>query len=132
SSQASARVLVIDDDDAVRTMVCRALQSFGHEVSDVASGDEGVRLAQVIRPDLVVCDVCMPDLDGYAVLELLRRHPETAPVPVILMTGNLAEAGMRQSMEAGADDYLPKPFTMEALKRSAHAQLIKSRRRVEA
>ena len=131
TERASSRILVIDDDDAVRGMISKALKAFGHSVLDVSTGEEGVRLAQILKPDLTLCDVCMGDLDGYEILARLRERPETAPLPIILMTGNLADAGLRRSMEAGADDYLPKPFTMDALKRAVQAQLLKSQRRVE-
>src|SRR5262249_1013569 len=77
-------------------------------------GRSGVELARSELPDLIICDVNMDRMDGYQALASLREAPATASIPFILMTGMADQAGMRQGMELGADDYLPKPFSIEA------------------
>ncbi|HNQ73570.1 MAG TPA: hybrid sensor histidine kinase/response regulator [Verrucomicrobiota bacterium] len=109
------RILVIDDDAALRDLVETALRERGYEVLTAAGGEKGVAKAARELPDLVLCDVNMEPFDGYATLAALRREKATATIPFILMTGRADQVGMRQGMELGANDYLPKPFTLEAL-----------------
>ena len=87
----------------------------GYEVIEAENGEVGIEKARKILPDLVLCDVNMEKVDGYLTLSSLRSEPVTAAIPFILMTGLADNAGMRHGMELGADDYLPKPFTIEAL-----------------
>jgi two-component system, sensor histidine kinase and response regulator len=120
-----AKILVVDDDAALLLTLRRALESAAYEVIEAADGKQGVELACAQLPDLVLCDVRMEELDGYGALTALRQNSMTASLPFILMTGLADAAGMRQGMELGADDYLPKPFSMEQLLGAVDARLRK-------
>jgi len=120
------RILVIDDEAWLREMVHMALAQKGFEVLEAENGAAGIEVAQKSLPDLVLCDVNMEKVDGYLTLSSLRNEPATASIPFILMTGLADHAGMRHGMELGADDYLPKPFTIDALYAAVEARLKKA------
>lgn len=105
--KAVAQVLLIEDDATIRVGLVRALGEHGHAVSTAATGAEGLRLAVADRPDLVVLDLGLPDIDGREVLRMLRA---VTAVPVIVATARDAEAEIVAALESGADDYLVKPF----------------------
>ena len=117
------RILVIDDEEWLREMVRMALNQRGYEVIEAPNGEIGVESARKQLPDLVLCDVNMDKMDGYATLSALRNDSATATIPFILMTGLADNAGMRHGMELGADDYLPKPFTLDGLYAAVEARL---------
>ncbi len=119
------KILVIDDEEWLREMVQMALQQKGFDVLLAENGAVGVEIASRQLPDLILCDVNMERMDGYATLSSLRNQPLTASIPFILMTGLADNAGMRHGMELGADDYLPKPFSIEALYAAVGARLKK-------
>src|SRR5689334_18526058 len=119
------RILVIDDEEWLREMVHLALTQRGYEVIEAGNGASGIEVAQKQLPDLILCDVNMEKVDGYSTLSSLRNQPATASIPFILMTGLADNAGMRHGMELGADDYLPKPFTIDALYAAVEARLKK-------
>jgi signal transduction histidine kinase len=119
------KILVIDDEEWLREMVSLALTQKGYEVLEAANGAAGVDVARRLLPDLILCDVNMEKMDGYLTLSSLRSEPATALIPFILMTGLADNAGMRHGMELGADDYLPKPFTIEALYAAVDTRLRK-------
>lgn len=119
------KILVIDDEDWLRQMVQLALEQKGFDVVQAESGAMGIELARNQLPDLILCDVNMERMDGYGTLASLRADPATAAIPFILMTGMADHAGMRHGMELGADDYLPKPFTLEGLYGAVEARLKK-------
>lgn len=121
------KILVIDDEAWLREMMLLALRQRGFEVIEAENGEKGVETARRELPDLVLCDINMEKLDGYAVLSALRSTPSTASIPFILMTGLADQAGMRHGMELGADDYLPKPFTIEGLYAAVEARLKKAK-----
>lgn len=121
------RILVIDDEESLREMVRMALGQKGFEVIEAENGLVGVEKARKELPDLILCDVNMEKMDGYLTLSVLRTEPPTTGIPFILMTGLADNAGMRHGMELGADDYLPKPFTIEALYAAVEARLKKAR-----
>lgn len=102
-----AHVLLIEDDATIRVGLVRALGEHGHAVQTAATGAEGLRLAVAGRPDLVVLDLGLPDIDGREVLTMLRAVSNT---PVIVATARDAEAEIVAALESGADDYLVKPF----------------------
>ncbi len=120
------RILVIDDEEYVREMVRLALVERRYEVLEAANGVAGVELARKDSPDLILCDVNMSKMDGYLTLSVLRSEPSTAAIPFILMTGQADHAGLRHGMELGADDYLPKPFTIDGLYAAVEARLKKA------
>jgi two-component system, sensor histidine kinase and response regulator len=122
------RILVIDDEEWLREMVHLALAQKGYEVVEAENGTVGVDLARQSVPDLVLCDVNMDKFDGYHTLASIRNEPTTASIPFILMTGLADHEGMRHGMELGADDYLPKPFTIEALFAAVEARLKKAQK----
>src|SRR5437879_318430 len=125
SSLFMPKILVIDDDASLREVIQLSLEHAGFEVAQADSGVSGVQLACAQLPDLILCDVRMEKMDGYRTLAALRQDTVTAPVPVILMTGQADTAGMRQGMELGADDYLSKPFTVPQLLAAVNARLKK-------
>jgi signal transduction histidine kinase len=120
------RILVIDDEVWLREMVHIALAQKGFDVIEAENGAVGIDKARKELPDLILCDVNMEKVDGYLTLSSLRNEPSTAAIPFILMTGLADNAGMRHGMELGADDYLPKPFTIEGLYAAVEARLKKS------
>src|SRR5271165_2810323 len=119
------RILVIDDETWLREMVHMALEQKGFEVLEAENGAAGIEAARKVLPDLILCDVNMEKVDGYLTLSSLRNEPGTASIPFILMTGLADQAGMRHGMELGADDYLPKPFSIDALYGAVEARLKK-------
>ena len=120
------RILVIDDEERLREMVHIALAQKGFEVIEAEDGAVGIEKARKHLPDLILCDVKMEKVDGYLTLSSLRSEPATAAIPFILITGLADNAGMRHGMELGADDYLPKPFTIEELYAAVEARLKKA------
>jgi signal transduction histidine kinase len=119
------KILVIDDEEWLREMMQLALRQRGFQVIEAENGATGIDLARKELPDLILCDVNMEKVDGYLTLSSLRSEATTASIPFILMTGLADQAGMRHGMELGADDYLPKPFTIEALYAAVDARLKK-------
>jgi two-component system sensor histidine kinase/response regulator len=120
------KILVIDDELCLREMVREALTQKGFEVIEAEHGAMGIEKARKELPDLILCDVRMQRVDGYLTLSTLRNEPATAAIPFILMTGLADNAGMRHGMELGADDYLPKPFTVDGLYAAVETRLKKA------
>jgi len=120
-------ILVIDDEEPLRMLISSALQSRDFDVLEAENGMMGIEMAHKHLPDLIICDVVMPKLDGYATLAELNKDPLTAGIPCILMTGRPDSAGMRQGMNLGADDYLTKPFTIPELFSAVDARLRKKK-----
>ena len=109
------RVLIVDDDPALRALAKLALHHAGYAALEACGGAEGLRMARELRPDLVLLDLLMPTPDGLQVLGALRSSPETAAIPVILLTVHSDESHTRAGFDAGASDYLTKPFTIPQL-----------------
>ena len=118
-------ILVIDDNDAVRSEVVDILRFEGYRVVEAADGRGGIERVKEAAPDLVICDLMMPLLDGYGVLDAVRSEPAWATLPFVFLTARTDRAGVRRGMEHGADDYLTKPFTAEELLRAVTAALEK-------
>jgi two-component system sensor histidine kinase/response regulator len=108
-------VLVIDDTEEVRSVIIKTLAHFGFEARGAKDGETGVQMALEAPPDLIVCDVRMPVLDGYQTLAKVRELPEIANTPFIFLTAAMEKEDIRRGMVSGADDYLTKPFTPEEL-----------------
>lgn len=109
------KILLVDDADTFRQSVANLLRTRGHEVIEAADGLAGVKLARAHLPDVVVSDIVMSQVDGYAMTAVLRQHPTTADIPLVLITGDADLKGMRKGMTLGADDYIAKPFKMDEL-----------------
>ena len=118
-------IVVIDDDAGTRMLVAQVLKKEGHEVMAAEDGAKGLALIREFKPDLVVSDVQMPQLDGFAVLDRVRGDEALATTPVILLTSLQDRSSMRQGMTTGADDYLTKPFAPQELREAVSAQLNK-------
>ena len=119
-------ILVADDDDDIRALVVYRLSRAGYEVVEARDGEEALALALERVPALAVLDVMMPKLDGYEVTRRLRSDEATRRVPVILLTARVQDADVARGFEAGADDYLRKPFSPQELR--ARVQAILDRR----
>jgi DNA-binding response OmpR family regulator len=109
---AASRILVIDDDDDIRGLLRALLERAGHQVSDAPDGRAGLRELYSAAPDLVILDVAMPGLDGWATLERIR---EMTDVPVLMLTARDAEVERVRGLMGGADDYVVKPFGRQEL-----------------
>ncbi|MDB5156629.1 MAG: anr 2 [Mucilaginibacter sp.] len=104
------KVLIIEDNDDIRENIIEILELAGYVVTSASNGKEGVELAFKDVPDIILCDIMMPEMDGYGVLYLLSKRPETIAVPFIFLTAKAEHFDRRKGMEMGADDYLTKPF----------------------
>lgn len=104
------KILIIEDNEDIRESSIEILELAGYDVLQAENGKIGVEIAQQQLPDMILCDIMMPELDGYGVLYLLSKNQETANIPFIFLTAKAERADMRKGMEMGADDYLTKPF----------------------
>lgn len=109
------KILVIEDELSVRTNLAKLLEAEGFDVVSAPNGKAGIPLAEEQVPDLILCDIAMPEIDGFGVLQALRGNPLTAQIPFIFLTAKTERSDWRQGMELGADDYLTKPFTRSEL-----------------
>ncbi len=110
-----ARVLVIDDEPDVRWLIRMSLERAGHEVIDAEDGLRGVALAQRQRPEIIVLDLMMPVMDGYAVLDALAKDARTASVPVVVLSARAIPDEAERAVDAGARRFLEKPFDPDLL-----------------
>jgi pilus assembly protein CpaE len=108
-------VLVIDDEPVNHQLVARALESLEYTVHSADNGTEGIYLAHKLTPDLIITDVMMPDMNGYELTRTLRREPQFAATPILVLTAQSGLEAKIQSFEAGADDHLTKPFEPQEL-----------------
>lgn len=119
------KILVIEDEPRLRIEVIEWLKFEGYEVIGAADGVEGVEAALRERPDLIVCDITMPRLDGYGVLLEIQANPATIGIPFIFLTARATYDDLRKGMTIGADDYITKPFTLDQLLQSVRIRLEK-------
>ncbi|HMN06071.1 MAG TPA: response regulator [Flavobacteriales bacterium] len=119
-------ILLIEDDADVRENTAEILELAHYRVLKAANGKQGVDRARKEMPDLVLCDIMMPDLDGYGVLHMLGRSPETAEIPFIFLSAKAERSDVRRGMELGADDYLTKPFEESELLNAIEGRLRRS------
>ena len=103
-------ILLIEDNPEMRENTAEILELADYKVSTAANGKEGVALAKKEVPDLIICDIMMPELDGYGVLRMLGSNQETASIPFIFLTAKAEKSDFRKGMNLGADDYITKPF----------------------
>ena len=119
------KILIIDDDEQLRGNVAEILSLSGYDAIHAPEGRTGIERALKEKPNLILCDVMMPIVDGYGVLHILSRHPETSSIPFIFLTGKNEITDLRQGMGMGADDYLVKPFDETDLLNSIEIRLKK-------
>jgi len=120
------KILVIEDNEEVRDNTSEILELSNYQVFTAENGKTGVEIALKEKPDLIVCDIMMPVLDGYGVLHLLSKHEETSGIPFIFLTAKAEKTDFRKAMELGADDYLTKPFDGTELLNAVKVRLEKT------
>lgn len=103
-------ILIIDDNNEIRENIAEILTLGGYKALMAENGKQGIEMAIREKPSLIVCDIMMPELDGYGVLHLLRKNPETENIPFIFLTAKSERSDFRKGMEMGADDFITKPF----------------------
>ena len=111
-----ARVLLIDDDQSNLHFMQQLLRMDGHELTWAADGQQGIALVKQFRPELIICDVIMPHLGGYAVLETVRADPQFAGIPVLLFSAAMDEEARAMGLRRGATEVMAKPFDLEQLR----------------
>lgn len=119
------KILVIENEESIRENIVELLEIEEFETLSAENGKIGLAIAQSTHPDLILCDVMMPELDGYGVIEALRKEPETMMIPFIFLTAKADKLDLRKGMELGADDYLTKPFTPSELLKAISTRLEK-------
>lgn len=120
-----AKILVIEDERDIRDKILQILTYEGFETLSAENGRIGVQTAHAYQPDLIICDILMPELNGYGVLTELRSDPRTSAIPFIFLTAKATVEDVRHGMSLGADDYLAKPFKISDLLDSIRVRLEK-------
>jgi two-component system, sensor histidine kinase and response regulator len=123
------RILCIEDDPGMRMSIRLMLELGEYEMEEAADGKEGVDLALKILPDLIVCDIRMPGMDGFETLEELRKHELTARIPFIFLTGEDPRTNLRKGMNLGADDFILKPIDVDDFLKAVKVRLEETERR---
>ena len=121
-----SKILLIEDNLEMRENTAEMLELANYNVVTAPNGKIGVELASVEKPDLIISDIMMPELDGYGVLYMLSKHPQTAAIPFIFLTAKAEKTDLRKGMNLGADDYLTKPFDEMELLQAVEMRLKKS------
>ncbi|MFN9608806.1 MAG: response regulator [Pseudanabaena sp.] len=119
------KILLIEDNPNVLQNTSRMLQAEGYMVITANNGRQGLDMAQQHIPSLIICDIMMPEIDGYGVISALRNNPATTAIPFIFLSAKSDKNDFRQGMELGSDDYLTKPFTRDELLGAINAQFKK-------
>src|SRR5664279_2969962 len=117
------RILVVDDEQPLREEIAVILRFEDFDVVEADNGEVAIYMAHMHLPDLIICDITMPKMDGYEVLIKVRSTPEMAQLPFIFVTSRADRSFMRHGMELGADDYLTKPFTQAELLAAVNARI---------
>jgi CheY-like chemotaxis protein len=120
------KILLIEDDNSLRENTEELLELAGYSVATASNGKIGIRAAMDILPDLVICDIMMPEIDGYGVLENLSSDDKTSHIPFIFLSAKTEHKEVRRGMDMGADDYLTKPFEEEDLLSAIESRLAKA------
>jgi len=118
-------ILLIEDNEDIRENMAEILEMSNYKVYTASDGKEGVALAVQNKPDLIVCDIMMPVLDGYGVIHMLQKNPDTQNIPFIFLTAKAERAEIRKGMDLGADDYITKPFSGTELLNAVETRLRK-------
>ncbi len=119
----TATVLIIDDEIHIRRLIAQMLELAGYQVIEATSGAEALRLIEETRPDVITCDISMPGMSGFEVLEAIKSQPATAEIPVIMLTAIGQEKDTARATALGADDYITKPFGTTQLIETIERQL---------
>jgi DNA-binding NarL/FixJ family response regulator len=127
TDRSSTCILIIEDDADLRTNLAVILEMEGYQVRAVANGRDGLESARRDPPDLVLCDVTMPGMNGHAVLQALRTDDALDPIPFLFLTGRRTRHEVRTGMNLGADDYLTKPVSHEDLLTAVRARIRRHR-----
>lgn len=109
------KILVIEDNEDIRENLCEILELAGYATYAAENGKIGVEIAEKEHPDLIICDIMMPVLDGFGVLKILSNKATTANIPFVFLTAKTEKGDFRQGMSLGADDYITKPFESKEL-----------------
>ncbi len=125
-----AKILVIEDDEIVARTIERSLRGAEFKITKASSGVEGLKIARQLLPDLVILDVVMPGMDGYTVCREMRADPITSDVPILFLTAKVKDQDKITGFNAGADDYLSKPFNVDELILRVRAILRRTRKSV--
>ena len=104
------KILLIEDDQIVRENTAEILQLANYEVLTAEDGKRGLEKATVFKPDLIICDILMPELDGYGVMQIAQRNKDLQRIPIIFMSAKTKHEDIRKGMDLGASDYITKPF----------------------
>jgi two-component system sensor histidine kinase/response regulator len=119
------KILVIEDEDSIRENIKDLLHTENFNVVEAEDGRVGIQMALEERPDLILCDVMMPEIEGYKVFEEIIHHSATNLIPFIFLTAKTTKEDLRRGMDLGADDYLTKPFTKKELLSAVNTRLAK-------
>jgi CRP-like cAMP-binding protein/CheY-like chemotaxis protein len=120
------KILVVDDNTDVRENIAEILELANYNVFTAVDGKDGVQQAKDIIPDVILCDIMMPNLDGYGVLQILSHDPKTARIPFIYLSAKTEQGDIRKGMNLGADDYITKPFEETDLLQTIEARISRS------
>lgn len=126
-SEAKQKILIVEDDLDVADMLNAYFRVQGYEVFTVNWGEDGLRACQASRPDLVILDIRLPDIDGYEVARQLRANRRTADIPIIFLTEKRDRTDRLQGLELGADDYVTKPFDVQELRLRVRNAMMRAR-----
>lgn len=118
------KILIIEDDDNIRENISDALTIYNYKIYSAVNGEEGVHFAKVMNPDLILCDIKLPLLDGYIVLETIKKNEMTSHIPFIFISAKSSEEDVQKGMNLGADEYLIKPFLLKDLIKIMEVKLI--------
>ena len=122
-----AIVLVVDDVEGNRQLACRRLAPFGYDLHQVESGEQALEFIQARKPDIVLLDYMMPNMNGVEVLRVIRQDWQTSSIPVIMVTARAESEAVVEALDAGADDYVTKPIDFDVLRARIETQLVKQR-----
>ncbi len=121
-------ILVVEDEIFVLDNIVELLESAGYEVESACNGEEGIEKAIKLLPDLILCDIMMPKIDGFGVIKAVHENPKTSTTPFIFLTAKAERSDIRQGMELGADDFLTKPFLPAELFQAVEARFEKEKK----
>lgn len=119
------KILVIEDDKGIRENLKLLLKAEKYQVEVASNGIEGIKIAKEIHPDLIICDIMMPDMDGYEVIKAINADDQFALLPFIFLTAKVERSEVRKGMNLGADDYILKPYDADELLAAVHCRLNK-------